>query len=55
MKVDGFETIGFELQNRVVVKSRLFRIYSRARAAESVREVEAVVNIGGSVLYWRER
>ncbi len=55
MKVPGFETIGFTLQNRVVVRSRLFRIYSRASAGGAVREVEAVVNVGQSVLYWRER
>lgn len=55
MKVPGFETIGFTLQDRVVVQSRLFRIYSRASAGGAVREVEAVVNVGKSVLYWRER
>ena len=55
MKVPGFETIGFELQDRVVVTSKLFRIYSKASAADSEREIEAVVNVGESVLYWRER
>jgi general secretion pathway protein K len=55
MKVPGFEIIGFELQDKVVVKSRLFRIYSRASAGDSEREVEAVVNVGRSILYWRER
>ncbi len=55
MKVPGFETIGFTIQDRVVVQSRLFRIYSRASAGGAVREVEAVVNVGQSVLYWRER
>lgn len=55
MKVPGFKTIGFELQDRVVTTSRLFRIYSKARAADSEREIEAVVNVGKSILYWRER
>ncbi len=55
MKVPGFEIIGYALQDMVVVRSGLFRIYSRASADGAVREVEAVVNVGKSILYWRER
>lgn len=54
MKVPGFERIGFSLQDRVTTTSRTFRVLSRATAGEAVREVEAVIEIGGGVLYWRE-
>jgi len=54
MKVAGFETIGFELQDKIVVQSDIFRVYSKVVAGEVVREVEAVVKTGGDVLYWRE-
>ncbi len=54
MKVPGFETIGFELQDRIAVQSDTFRVYSRAEVGEAVREVEAVFRTGGGILYWRE-
>jgi general secretion pathway protein K len=56
-KVSGFETIGFDLQNRITVKSNTFRIFSRATVGESVREVEAVIHMGGGgrTLFRRER
>ncbi|MEE9542203.1 MAG: type II secretion system minor pseudopilin GspK [Thermodesulfobacteriota bacterium] len=56
-KVEGFEIIGFDLQGLITVKSKTFRIFSRAVANEAVREVEAVVSIGGinKRLFWRER
>ena len=56
-KVEGFETIGFELQGLISVKSDIFRIFSRAAVKEAVREVEAVVRLGGKNerLFWRER
>lgn len=54
MKVPGFEKTGFTIQDRIATTSNIWRIYSRAKAGEVVREVEAVVRIGGGVLYWRE-
>lgn len=54
MKVPGFERIGFGLQDRITTTSRTFRVFSRATAGETVREVEAVIQLGGGVLYWRE-
>lgn len=58
MKVPGFETIGFAMQDKITVQSRVFRIYSRATANKAVRVVEAVVRVNGGagagVLYWRE-
>jgi len=55
MQISGFETIGFALQDRIAVESRVFRVFSVAKTAEAVREVEAVIEVGGRVLYWRER
>lgn len=55
MKVDGFGTLGFSLQDRITVQGSVFRIYSKAKVEDSVREVEAVVQAGGKVMYWRER
>ncbi|MCP3678662.1 MAG: type II secretion system minor pseudopilin GspK [Deltaproteobacteria bacterium] len=55
MQVPGFETIGFTLQDRVAVDSTIFRVFSVAQTADAVREVEAVIQVGGGVLYWRER
>lgn len=55
MKVRGFETVGFNLLDKIVVNSNLFRVYSRASSGGAVAEVEAVVKTGGGVLYWRER
>ncbi|WKZ33991.1 MAG: type II secretion system minor pseudopilin GspK [Thermodesulfobacteriota bacterium] len=54
MKVPGFEKAGFTIQDRITTTSNIWRIHSRARAGEVIREVEAVVQIGGGVLYWRE-
>lgn len=54
MKVTGFETIGFNLQDKIVVQTDIFRVYSKAIVDDTVREVEAVVTTGGKVLYWRE-
>lgn len=54
MKVPGFERIGFGLQDRITTTSRTFRVFSKATAGETVREVEAVIQLGGGVLYWRE-
>ena len=59
-KVDGFDTLGFELQGRIVVSSKLFRVSSKAVIEDHTREVEAVTSIKGGggegdILYWRER
>lgn len=54
MKVSGFERIGFGLQDRIKTASNTFRVFSRATAGETVREVEAIVQLNGGVLYWRE-
>ena len=56
-KVPGFETIGFNLQGKITVKSNIFRISARASIGDGSREVEAVVDIKNSnnILYWRER
>lgn len=54
MKVPGFERVGFSLQDRITTTSRTFRVFSRATAGETVREAEAVIQLGGGVLYWRE-
>ncbi len=55
--VPGLETIGISVLNKIVVESDTFRVYSKARAGEAVREVEAVVRLGGQgagFLYWVE-
>jgi general secretion pathway protein K len=56
-KVEGFETIGFDLQGLITVRSKTFRIFSKASAGEALREVEAVVRLGtrNERLFWRER
>ena len=54
MKVHGFERVGFSLQDRITTTSNAYRVFSRASAGEVVREVEAVIQLGGGVLYWRE-
>lgn len=55
--ISGFETLVFELQGRIKVKSDIFRIRTRASSEGVVREAEAVVRTGGTkkVLYWRAR
>jgi general secretion pathway protein K len=55
--IPGLETIGQSLIGKIVVKGKIYRIYSRAQVNETIRIVEAVVRIDGqqsSVLYWRE-
>ena len=56
-RVVGFETIGFGLQGRITVKSGVFRIFSRGSIGETVRDVEAVVDLksGRKIDYWRQR
>ncbi len=54
MKVPGFEKAGFSIQDRITTTSSIWRIHSRAKAGDVIREVEAVVQLGGGVLYWRE-
>ncbi len=55
-KVSGFETIGFSLQDKITVRSGVFRIFTRATVGEGVKDVEAVVDVQNNrVLYWRER
>jgi general secretion pathway protein K len=57
IKVPGFETLGFGLQDKITVESRVYRVISRATSGEITREVEAVVHVGkggGGLLYWRE-
>ena len=54
MNVDGFGTVGFNLQDKIVVTSDVFRVYSRATVGETTRVVEAVVRPGQGILYWRE-
>ncbi|MBI5287117.1 MAG: type II secretion system minor pseudopilin GspK [Deltaproteobacteria bacterium] len=58
LKVSGFETLGFALQDKITVTSNIFRFFSRATVNEAVREVEAVVQIDEGnvrIRYWRER
>lgn len=54
LKVPGFETIGFSLQDKVTAQTNIFRVFSKATVNGAEREVEAVVQAGGGVLYWRE-
>jgi len=54
MKVPGFEKVGFELQDKIAVKSETFRIYSRASSGEITREAEAVYRLKSGFIYWRE-
>ena len=54
MNVVGFDTIGFNLQDKIIVTSDVFRVYSKATVGETTREVEAVVRPGSGILYWRE-
>ena len=41
-------------QGLLSVKGTTFRIHSEARVNETTRIIEAVVNAGGKILYWRE-
>jgi len=56
-KVRGFETIGFGLQGKITVQSRIFRIFSKVDIGGTIREVEAVIQTGQNfkTLYWRQR
>ena len=53
-KVAGMETIGTGLTTSTTTKGTAYRIVSQATAGETVRVIEAVVNISGQILYWRE-
>lgn len=56
-KVRGFETIGFGLQGKITVQSKIFRIFSKVDIGGTIREVEAVIQTGQNfkTLYWRQR
>lgn len=55
-ELSGFETLVFDLQGRIKVKSDIFRIRTRASLDGVVKEAEAVVKTGDKkVLYWRAR
>jgi len=54
MKVPGFEKTGFDLQDKITVKSDTFRIFSRATSGEITREAEAVYKLKTGFQYWRE-
>ncbi len=54
MKVPGFQRAGFGLQDRITTTSNAYRVISKARAGDVIREVEAVIELNGRVLYWRE-
>jgi general secretion pathway protein K len=45
--------VDFDLNN-IMVTSNIYRLRLRAMIGDTVREVEAVVQIGKGVLYWRE-
>ncbi len=53
-KVSGFEQLGFNLQNSIVVKSDIFRAFITARVGKSRSAVEAVFenNKGDSATYY---
>ncbi|HEX8961008.1 MAG TPA: type II secretion system minor pseudopilin GspK [Geobacteraceae bacterium] len=53
-KVAGMETIATGLSTSTTTTGAVFRIVSQAMVGETVRIVEAVVNNGGHVYYWRE-
>ncbi len=54
-KVAGFDVTGFDIQDRITVKSYIFRVFSTATVGESVKSIEAVVDAGssGKALFWR--
>ncbi|MFQ5480235.1 MAG: type II secretion system minor pseudopilin GspK [Thermodesulfobacteriota bacterium] len=57
-KVSGFEQLGFNLQNRIVVKSRIFRALITARAGRSRSTAEAVFENSdkeSTTYYYRQR
>lgn len=53
-KVAGMETIATGLSTSTTTQGTVFRIVSQATVGETTRVIEAVVNSGGQVLYWRE-
>lgn len=54
MKVSGFETIGFGLQDKITTSSTVYRVLSEVSTESTTRRVEAVVQVGKGILYWRE-
>lgn len=54
LKARGLSTIGYAMQDKITVESRVYRIRSRARAGDAVKEAEAVVKTGGGILFWSE-
>lgn len=54
MKVEGFETLGFDMQDKITATSDTFRIYAKVTSGEITREAEAVYKIKGGFVYWRE-
>lgn len=54
LKVPGFETIGFSLQDKITARTNTFRVLAKARVNGVERGVEAVIQAGGGILYWRE-
>ncbi|MFQ5735873.1 MAG: type II secretion system minor pseudopilin GspK [Thermodesulfobacteriota bacterium] len=54
MKVPGFETIGFDLQDKITVASDVFRIYSKVTSGDIARQAEAVYRINHGFVYWRD-
>lgn len=56
-KISGFATLGFALQEKITVKSGVFKIHSTGEAGEAISEVEAVLDVGkgGKLYYWRAR
>lgn len=54
LKASGFSTIGYAMQDKITVESSVYRIRSRARAGDAIKEAEAVVKTGGGILFWSE-
>ncbi|MFQ5427886.1 MAG: type II secretion system minor pseudopilin GspK [Thermodesulfobacteriota bacterium] len=57
-KVSGFEQLGFNLQNSIIVKSDLFRAFISARVGKSKSTVEALFKSGEkeyTTYYYRQR
>ncbi len=57
-KVSGFEQIGFNLQNKIIVKSRTFRAVVMARVGRAQSMAEAVFTNNGkdaATYYYRQR
>lgn len=57
VKVPGMESLGIGLGGNISVKGSAFRIRSRGKVGDTVRTIEAVVQVNGSakqIVYWRE-